>query len=338
MTCACPKFRLNSFKWAYPRCEEILVLTIARLISQLEKTVRCSSDFLHICRVGSKLCNERTAFPMKKILKAIYAAIPFKRQIYSGIRALWTPPESIYKHLHFKGVFSVPINGSRSFKVNHFGLKIENEIFWNGLAGKWEKESLKLWIKLCEDARVVLDVGANTGIYALVAQTLKPEAKVFAFEPHPVFFNMLKQNVATNKFDIGAFEMAVSDLDGEVVIDDYSGQTSQINVKSTTLDSFVSQQNLTTVDLVKVDVELHELQVLRGFSECLRKYRPTLIIEVLTAELAHSIQGEIGDLGYLYFNIDEKGGIRQTASIEKSDFYNYLVCTPEIAQKLGLHS
>ncbi|TVR39421.1 MAG: FkbM family methyltransferase [Cryomorphaceae bacterium] len=312
------------------------IYPVCRSLNHRKLTIAREFFFIFVAP-GRKHSPETAPFLMKKLLKTIYAALPFKRQIYSGIRAIWTPPESIYKHMHFKGVFSVPINESRSFQVNHFGLKIENDIFWNGLVGKWEKESLKLWVKLCENAQVVLDVGANTGIYALVAQTQNPEAKVHAFEPHPVFFKMLKQNVATNKFDIGAFDLAVSDVDGDVVIEDYTGQNDSMTVKSITLDTFVAQQNLARVDLVKVDVEMHELQVLRGFSECLRKYRPTLIIEVLTAELAHSIQGEVGDLGYVYFNIDEKGGVRQTPGIEKSDYFNYLICAPDVARKLGLH-
>ena len=53
--------------------------------------------------------------------------------------------------------------------MNHFGLELENELFWAGLEGGWEKTSMSLWIKLVKASVVVLDIGANTGLNALVA-------------------------------------------------------------------------------------------------------------------------------------------------------------------------
>src|SRR6187402_3175387 len=138
---------------------------------------------------------------MKKLLKAIYSLVPFKKEIYSVLKVVWTPSESIFRHLHFKGIFTVKVNDSKSFKIHHFGYLIENKIFWKGLNDSWEKESLKLWMKLCETSHSILDIGANTGIYALVAKAINPSAKVFAFEPHPKFYNMLQKNVALNNFD-----------------------------------------------------------------------------------------------------------------------------------------
>jgi hypothetical protein len=44
----------------------------------------------------------------------------------------------------------------------------------------------------------------------------------------------------------------------------------------------------------------------------------------------------ISDLGYLYFNINEKDGIKLVDHIEKSDVHNYLLCQPDVASKLGL--
>jgi tRNA1(Val) A37 N6-methylase TrmN6 len=42
---------------------------------------------------------------------------------------------------------------------------------------------LALWIKLCRQSETILDVGANTGVYALVAGAVNKKAKIFAFEP-----------------------------------------------------------------------------------------------------------------------------------------------------------
>jgi hypothetical protein len=44
----------------------------------------------------------------------------------------------------------------------------------------------------------------------------------------------------------------------------------------------------------------------------------------------------IDGLDYLYFNIDERGGISRVNNIKKSDYYNYLLCNPIVAAELGL--
>ena len=273
---------------------------------------------------------------MKRIIKAIYQLTPFKKEIYSVLKKFWKPKESVYRHLHFKGPFDVTIDKTRKFTIYNNNSQIENEIFWKGLTGKWEKESMKLWIKLCEHSQSIIDIGANAGIYALVAKTINPVAKVYAFEPHPLFFERLKKNANSNNFDIYCYRQAVSNFDGNLSIEDYSGQTQTISVDSVTLNTFISQNNIRRIDLIKIDVETHEPQVMEGFSNYLSAFKPTMIIEILNNHIAEKIFDAVKTLNYLYFNINENGGIRQTKTIEKSDYYNYLFCNKEVALKLGL--
>ncbi|MCC6385564.1 MAG: FkbM family methyltransferase [Bacteroidia bacterium] len=273
---------------------------------------------------------------MKAVLKAIYTNIPFKKEIYSLLKILWKPSEPVFKHLHFQGVFTVKINAEKKFKINHFGYKIENEIFWNGIENCWEKESLKLWIKLCTLFDIIFDVGANTGVYSLVAQTVNPRSKVYAFEPLSMFYPKLCMNIQLNHFNIKPINKAVSDVDGFTVISDYSGQAIEVRSESITLDSFIRQEGITRMGLIKIDVERHEPKVLAGFKEYFLKFKPTLIIEILETKIAEQVNEFVKDAGYLYFNIDERGSIRQTEKVQKSDYYNYLLCSAEIAAKIGL--
>lgn len=273
---------------------------------------------------------------MKKIFKLVYKLTPFKKEMYCGLKYFWKPKEPVYKHLHFNGPFVVRIDKTRKFTIYNNNSQIENEIFWEGLTGKWEKESMKLWITLCERAHSVVDIGANTGVYALVAKTVNPSAKVYAFEPHPLFFERLKKNVNKNNFDINFYGQAVSNVDGNLCIEDYSGQTQNISVDSVTLNTFISQNKIDCIDLMKIDVETHEPQVIEGFSNYLAEFRPTIIIEILNNQVAEKIFNAVKNLNYLYFNINEIGGIRQTEKIEKSDYYNYLLCSKEVAVMLGL--
>lgn len=85
---------------------------------------------------------------MKQLLKSLYSVFPFKKQLFSVIKTFWTPPTSIYRHLHFKAPFNVTIAPNEQFKMQHYGFEIENEVFWKGVQNGWEKQSLSLWIPL----------------------------------------------------------------------------------------------------------------------------------------------------------------------------------------------
>ena len=290
---------------------------------------------------------------MKKLLKVIYKGLPFKREFYSLLKTVWKPQHSIYQHLYFTGVFTVPINEKKKFKIKHHGYEVENEIFWAGLTNGWEKESIRLWLKLCENAETIFDIGANTGIYSLMAKAVNPNAKVYAFEPVSRVFNKLKENIALNHFDIMPIEKAVSNSDGTAMIYDTASEhtysvtvnknlispetkTIETNIDIVTLNSFIRQHDIKRTDLVKIDVETHEPEVLEGFSDYLFQFKPSILIEILNNEVGEKVNHIIQKLDYLYFNIDEKGGIRRVDKITKSDYYNYLLCSPGIAAQLGL--
>ncbi len=235
---------------------------------------------------------------MKKLLKTLYHWLPFKRELFIVWKMMGRPGESVYRHLHFVGIFKVDVGEGKAFKINHYGYQIENEIFWNGLTHGWEKESMRLWINLCEVSEVILDIGANTGIYSLVAKAVNPQAKVYAFEPVGRVFRKLQENIALNSFDILPFEKAVSNADGSAVIYDTDSEHTlsvtvnknlsaadvhviETAIETVSLDRFVEEFNLSKIDLIKIDVETHEPEVLEGFRKYLSIYRPTLLIVIL---------------------------------------------------------
>lgn len=290
---------------------------------------------------------------MKKALKIVYHSLPLKQQFFSIIKSFWSPPERIYKHLSFKGMFTVKLSKEHSFKIYHHGYLIENEVFWSGFGNSWEKESLKLWAKLCKDSNVILDIGANTGVYALTAQTLNPQAQVFAFEPVNRVYKKLNKNIKLNNYPISSYDLALSNTSGEALIYDTNDEhtysvtvnkncnTSNASVIETkiqtiTLDDFVKQKSLDRIDLMKIDVETHEAEVLEGFKNNLLKFKPTMLIEILNDKVAQNIGELIKDCGYLYFNINENGGVKRVDSVSRSDYYNFLFCTKDVARKIGL--
>jgi len=277
--------------------------------------------------------------------------IPWKKQIFSLVKRVYVPSHTLFQHLHFHGIFQVQVE-DKFFKLQHYGYQIENEIFWQGLKSGWEKVSLQLWTKLCKTHHCILDIGANTGVYALIAKTVHPEAKVFAFEPVQRVFEKLQRNIYLNQFDIKAYEKAVSNEDGAAIIYDqltehiYSvtvnknlsanQQVREVTIQTVTLASFIEKEKLDFVDLIKIDVETHEPEVLEGMGEYLTKFKPTLLIEILTEEVAKRVEDIVKNCEYLYFDIDEKGLPKQTFHIGKSSYYNYLLCSKETALSLSL--
>ena len=282
---------------------------------------------------------------MKIILKKLYDIIPFKKELYIIIK-------KIYKHLHFVGNIKIDVDKNKSFKIRHYGYQLENELFWNGVKNGWEKHSVQLWMELCKYSETIFDIGANTGVYALLAKTINKKANVFAFEPVERVFEKLTHNVQLNNYNITCIKKAISNYDGYATIFDkntahtYSVTVNKdlsnnpessipVEIETIKIDTYIRQNGLSKIDLLKIDVETHEVEVLEGFKEHIKKYKPTLLIEILNDEVANGLQNLISDIDYVFFNIDENHGVKRVSKLSKSDYYNFLICKPEVAKKLN---
>jgi hypothetical protein len=108
-------------------------------------------------------------------------------------------------------------------------------------------------------------------------------------------------------------------------------------IRTARLDSIIADRGIQQLDLLKIDVETHEPEVLEGLGGHLSRFRPSMLIEVLNDEVGSRIEEVIKGIGYLYFNIDERNDkVTHMESITKSDFYNYLLCSKDVARELGI--
>jgi|694.fasta_scaffold74991_2 hypothetical protein len=75
---------------------------------------------------------------------------------------------------------------------------------------------MKIWIEYCEkfNPQQVYDIGANTGIYGLVAKALNPSTEVSFFEPIAKAVEILQLNLEMNRFTANVFSLALSNYDG----------------------------------------------------------------------------------------------------------------------------
>lgn len=74
--------------------------------------------------------------------------------------------------------------------------------WWCGWQG-YEKPFPDLFASCSRSSRLVLDVGAYSGFYSMVAATCSPEARAIAFEPYPVARGLLEANLASNRDRFG---------------------------------------------------------------------------------------------------------------------------------------
>jgi FkbM family methyltransferase len=293
---------------------------------------------------------------IKKIFKKGYELVPLKKQIFSAVKVFFPSlPENIYQHLHFKGKINVTVDkeNNKRFTLYSDGERIENQIFWRDINSWYEKVSMQYWIKICRFSDVVMDIGAYHGIYALVAASLNADKKIFAFEPVEDSYNKLVRNIRMNNFPIHALNCAISDKDGVAEffnidtsanligsLDKESfGRSENLVMKTIpvrSVDSIMKEFNLPKIDLIKLDVEGHELSVLQGMYYYLKRDKPSLILEVLNEERAQKINELFKELNYLYFDIDEINPPKQIPEIKKSGYFNLLICTRDVAKKINL--
>ncbi|MBS1570424.1 MAG: FkbM family methyltransferase, partial [Bacteroidetes bacterium] len=248
-------------------------------------------------------CSMPTA---RSILKRLYEAVPFKQPVFQMVRRVVSLPEPVYRHLHFKGIIDVPISPTAGFRIRHHGYMIENELFWNGFNG-WEKISMELWTRLSRNAQVIVDIGANTGVYALAAAAMQPDALVIAVEPVRRIYDKLADNASLNGGRIKTVHAAASSRSGVAVLYDLperehvlsvsldpewnkeSAGLKPVEVPAITVADLLVQHGATRVDLLKIDVETYEAEVLRGFLEILHRDRPSMLIEILNEKVAAEV-------------------------------------------------
>lgn len=286
------------------------------------------------------------------ILK-MYHILPCKNVICYLLRKLPLNKEKFYKDYKFNGPFRVKFNSGQTFKMIHHRTTIENEIYWKGIDNGWEKVSIGVWKELAKNSNVIVDIGANTGVYSLIAASANHQADIYAFEPSKRVFEKLKRNIYINQFDVQAFDIALSNKKGTAIFYDvifehqYSASLNEsmlesdegkveVEVQTDTLDGFFELQKVDKVDLVKVDVEKHECEVLEGMKKIIDRDRPTLLIEILDDVIGEYVDNMLSPYGYLYFDIDEKTSPRKVENLRKSAHYNYLICLESVARELKL--
>jgi FkbM family methyltransferase len=199
------------------------------------------------------------------------------------------------------------------------------------LLGAFEPGTQKTLQKLVKPGYVVFDIGANIGAHTLgIAKSVGSSGKVYAFEPADFAFSKLKRNLALNpELTARTFPQQILlaasstdepepqiyaswplESDGTVHPKHRGSLVSAEQAVVETLDNFISREGINRLDLIKMDVDGHELPVLQGAGETLRRFQPTLVMEMspyIHAEFHHSFADFVEILkqaGYSLRNAD----------------------------------
>jgi len=160
------------------------------------------------------------------------------------------------------------------------------------LRGWEEKQMDYLFTHMKNGCDIFIDVGANIGIYSLRTAQLGYAPIIYAFEPDPRNYSQFRGNLLINNMidRIQLYQLAVSSLSGELGFHPYpDGYTDMTRVadanypeitkfKTTTLDDMITAKGKKI--FIKIDVEGHELAVLKGATRVLRENDCFLQIEI----------------------------------------------------------
>ena len=164
--------------------------------------------------------------------------------------------------------------------IYFFNDKVSREI---SIRGIFDYDQLFTTIKFFKKKRIFIDVGANIGNHSIFYS--KYFKKILSFEPSKISFKVLSLNVENLK-NIKIFNFGLSNISKEFYFDDKATKNvaglkfkkkGKIPVKAEVFDE--KFKKLKNIDLVKIDVEGHELNVIEGMKKTLKNNSPLLIIE-----------------------------------------------------------
>ncbi len=291
----------------------------------------------------------------KKILsiKIINALMIFEYKVLSVIL-----PRKLLKPFHRLPVIkniTVYEEGFKPFYMKSDGRDtIAKEIYWDGLRS-YESRTLNIIISIMKQSSVFFDIGANTGLFSLLASSTDNISKIYSFEPLDSAYNLFEENIKLNGFNrIKNNKTALSDFDGESVFNIYMGDSSiplgsslrndvgdtslysEIKVKTEKLDTFVNANNIDSIDLMKIDTEGTEDKVLEGAINSIKKFRPVMFCEVLAhTKTEPGIHKIMDNMDYKYYYVNDSQ-MEQVENIIGDPFIvsNYLLMPSEKAELL----
>jgi FkbM family methyltransferase len=215
-------------------------------------------------------------------------------------------------------------NLENDVKINLYKDSVLSRLIYDG----FEKEETNYLLKILKKGDIFVDIGTNIGLFSLLASKIVgDEGKVLCFEPAPLTFSRLKENISLNDFkNIDARNIGLSNTKGELTFyvsnnghDAWNSFApsqdnkleSSIQVPVSTLDMELQYIDKTKIKLVKIDVEGWEKFVLFGGKDFLVNFNPIVMVEFTEENTfnagypVYEIYDIIQDFGYVWYRISK---------------------------------
>ena len=214
-----------------------------------------------------------------------------------------------------------------------------------------DEKELQLLKKIIIPETDTIDIGVYRGVYSY--EMAKYSKMVHAFEPNPIIFKDIELNLGKIIKNINLYNFALSDKENKVLLkvpirnknydksnyEEYfqmgratiheqniMGDIETFEIKSKKLDNFTFSNR---ISFIKIDVEGHEMSVIKGAENTIKQYKPTLLVEI---EEKHSKQkvldsiNYINSLGYESFFYDNE--LKSTNNLNNLNMYNNFIFKP----------
>ncbi|NVM04570.1 MAG: FkbM family methyltransferase [Candidatus Helarchaeota archaeon] len=203
-------------------------------------------------------------------------------------------------------------------------LLIKDNLIISKILKLGKKSDLKSIFKkadLNKNSRVIFDVGANVGSVTLDFLKYFPKSIIWAFEPFPKTFEILKWNIRRYKERVNLNKLGFfnENTKKELNITTYHPahsliplhkdfknsfhfiqevRTQEISVMK--LDDFVKKNNIKHINIIKIDVEGVEYEVLEGGQDTLKNKVDSIIIEISLIRKGRKSDNLIRVFDFLY--------------------------------------
>ena len=199
-------------------------------------------------------------------------------------------------------------------------------------------------------------IGASDARHSYVMSKIIKGGQIYAFEPSSFSYRHLVMMVRLHRLkNVKTYHQAVSDKKGTVClvtpekstghagrsfafitgVDESKAKRTDIksekmvreNVDAVTIDEFVNEQGITSVDFIRCDTEGSERLILKGAAATIEKYLPDMLIEIHSDALKNvfgSSSSEVTDylfgIGYKMFREDE-GKINMVSKVDETEIW-----------------
>jgi FkbM family methyltransferase len=172
---------------------------------------------------------------------------------------------------------------------------VQRQIYFRGV---YEPIEAYLFTRLITPGAIVIDAGANVGQYSLLASSAATSTgRVYSFEPVPATFDQLSQHIRKNRImNVELNQTALWNVGGQISLGLASDQSRNagafsigitresvvppVTARTIRLDDYIRDHQISSVHIVKMDIEGAEWAALQGMTDLIARDRPIILTEI----------------------------------------------------------